>query len=54
MWKYKLFVIDRHQVWALESKDEGIQVGSREILFTVYDVALVMRLLATGKQVMFE
>ena len=56
--KYNPFIMDRHLVRALiecwKPETKAFKVGSREVPFTVYDVALVTRLPATGKQVTFE
>ncbi|KAJ8428408.1 hypothetical protein Cgig2_024554 [Carnegiea gigantea] len=56
--KYKPFVMDRHLVrtlvesWVPESK--AFRIGWREVPFSVYDVALLTGLPATGRHVTFD
>ncbi|KAJ8421626.1 hypothetical protein Cgig2_021770 [Carnegiea gigantea] len=56
--KYRPFVMDRHLVQALvecwNPETKAFKVGSREIPFSVYDMALQTGLPATGKQVTFD
>lgn len=56
--KYRPFGMDRHLVRALvegwNAETKAFKVGSREIPFIVYDVALLTGLPATGKQVTFN
>ncbi|KAJ8444536.1 LOW QUALITY PROTEIN: hypothetical protein Cgig2_000815 [Carnegiea gigantea] len=56
--KYKMFVLGSHLVWNLVGswilETKAFKIGRREVPFSVYDVALLMGLPATGENVTFE